>query len=115
MNTPDCWVVVKLFSEKMSGEIVYKILAGWSGGYLGSDSYRLNSGIVKIEDGDDHWLVHGHSGSVYQCGKTLERTSGYTHSVFKNIESRVHEIDPEGICEIVPIGEAIDAVNSQTT
>lgn len=112
MNTPDCWVVIKLFSEKMRGIVVYKILAGWYGGYLDGDSYRLNSGIVKIEDCDDHWLVHGYSGSVYQCFKNVERTSGCTHNIYKNIENLMRERDPNGICEIVSISQAIDAINS---
>jgi hypothetical protein len=110
MDTPDCWVVVKLFSEKMQGEVVYKILAGWY-----DDYYRLNSGIVKIDDFDDHWLVHGYSGSVYRCGKQSERTSGYTRSIYKNLENQMRELDPDGICEIVPIFEVIDALDSKST
>ena len=52
-NTPDNWVVVKV------GEGIYKVLAGWSGGYLTSDSWKLNSGISEVKDDGDHWLFIG--------------------------------------------------------
>lgn len=61
---PDNWVVIS-FPQPLG----YKLLAGWSGGYLDSDRWRLNSGIVKATFEDPHWLFHGTSGSVYRCHK----------------------------------------------
>ena len=46
METPDKWVVLKIEHE---GNIIYKVFASWYGGYLGSDSWKLNSGIKDIE------------------------------------------------------------------
>ena len=43
-NTPDNWVVVKV------GKNLYKVLAGWSGGYLDGDRWKLNSGISEVKD-----------------------------------------------------------------
>ena len=60
---PDNWVVLKTLDN------VYKVLAGWSGGYLSSDNWRISSGIAKVEDDKDHWLFIGHSGSIYKCHK----------------------------------------------
>lgn len=61
-HTPDTWVVVHVKDND------YRILAGWSGGYLDGDSWRLNSGVARAElvpsVGYD---VHGDSGSVYRC------------------------------------------------
>ena len=37
---PDNWIIVEL-----PNNTGYKILAGWSGGYLHGNSWRLNSGI----------------------------------------------------------------------
>ena len=62
--TPDNWVV--FLSPKMKG---YRILAGWSGGYLGGDSWRINSGVERVDIDDHHYLFHGYTGSVYRCHK----------------------------------------------
>ena len=68
---PDNWVIIH-FVEPDSGEKVYKVLAGWSGGYLGSDNWRINSGIASVEDGGDYYDFVGHSGTVYRCRKNSE-------------------------------------------
>lgn len=59
--TPDNWVVFKV-------PLGYKVLGGWSGGYTTGDSWRLNSGITRVEKEGDYYLFYGHSGSVYRCG-----------------------------------------------
>lgn len=67
METPDRWVILKLNNK---GKTFYKVLAGWSGSYLDGQSWRINSGIVSVESNDDHYLFHGHSGSIYKCHKS---------------------------------------------
>jgi len=64
---PDRWVIVRI---QCTSETAYKVLAGWGGGYLTGDSWQLNSGIARVEETPDHWVFHGHSGSVYKCGKS---------------------------------------------
>lgn len=65
---PDNWVVLKMAP---GSETLYKVLAGWSGGYLDGDSWRMNSGITKVtEEGDDYLKFWGHSGSCYVCHKS---------------------------------------------
>jgi hypothetical protein len=61
---PDSWVVLKM---KGRDQTLYKVLGGWSGGYLNGDSWRLNSGVTKVEYDvtNDQWRFHGSSGSVY--------------------------------------------------
>lgn len=67
---PDNWVIVKITNEE---EPLYKILAGWSGGYLYGDSWKLNSGITEVAlDGENEILFHGYSGSVYRCRRNAE-------------------------------------------
>lgn len=66
--TPDSWAPV-LIESKEHGS-VYKILAGWYGGYLGSDSWKLSSGVEKIivsEDGTALTMPQS-SGSTYIVG-----------------------------------------------
>ena len=43
-NKPHNWVVVKV------DEDFYKVLGGWSGGYLDGDCWILNSCITKVKD-----------------------------------------------------------------
>jgi hypothetical protein len=70
MYNPDNWVIVKI---TMGDNPTYKVLAGWSGGYLDGDSWRMNSGITKVEIEDDFYLFHGHTASVYKCHKHSEQ------------------------------------------
>jgi len=64
--TPDAWVVLRMTHKD---GVVYKVLGSWAGSYLGGDSWRLNSGIVKAEYNSDRdmWQFYGSSGSVYNC------------------------------------------------
>ena len=66
--TPDNWVVLKLKAGKLDRGL-YKVLAGWSGGYLDGDSWRMNSGITKVTEEGDYLLFHGYTGSIYRCHK----------------------------------------------
>lgn len=71
---PDKWTIVKLPDNNG-----YKVLAQWSGGYTQGDSWKLNSGIVKVTTetnmvGDRenrYYLFHGYSKSVYKCNKEM--------------------------------------------
>jgi hypothetical protein len=91
---PDNWVVIKITQQVKSGntgygrtkKVFYKVLAGWSGGYLGSDSWRLNSGIVDVEETVDSFIFIGHSGSRYICDKTQERLRMNTAGTWKALQ-----------------------------
>jgi hypothetical protein len=65
MRTPDNWVVFKILNDKP----LFKVLAGWSGGYLTGSSWRINSGVVKVTYDEPYYYFHGASGSVYCCHK----------------------------------------------
>jgi hypothetical protein len=84
MNTPDKWAIV----EFKGPDEHYRVLAGWYGGYLYGDHWRLNSGITKVEEDGDHYLFHGHSGSVYHCHKDSYGLSTLTASVYLGIEKQ---------------------------
>jgi hypothetical protein len=66
-NYPDNWVVLQIATD--GDAHLYKLLGGWSGSYLSSNSWQLNSGIVKVEESDLYWTFHGVSGSQYVCHK----------------------------------------------
>ena len=81
--TPDKWLVVKITGKDTPP--VHKVFACWYGGYLGSDSWKLNSGVTKITEDKHSYYFEGSSGSVYQCNKRLYGTSGYGHGVLTNM------------------------------
>jgi hypothetical protein len=83
-DTPDNWVVIKF--ETPSGEIFYKVFASWIGGYLDGDYWRLNSGIVKIEEDDESYMFIGASGSRYHCFKNqYGKGTSYHQGVLSNL------------------------------
>jgi hypothetical protein len=64
---PDNWVVLKFNYE---GGVLYRVLAGWSGGYLDGDSWRMNSGITEVKQDSDYYYFYSNTGSCYCCRKT---------------------------------------------
>lgn len=95
---PVRWKILKIEQDE---DILYKVFASWW------DSWRLNSGCVKVEDSEDSFILHGYSGSVYILRKDGEGTaSAYTESVLNNI---IQQTVVAGISvEIVTIQELID-------
>ena len=92
--TPDNWVVIKFTQQVKSGntgygrteKVFYKVLGGWSGGYLSGDSWRLNSGIVDVEETTYSFIFIGHSGSRYICDKTQECLRMNTAGIWKQMQ-----------------------------
>ena len=95
--TPDRWLIVKIVTPK---ERLYKVFASWSGGYGGSDSWKMNSGITRASLVDDRWEFDGYSGSVYSCHKESYGVSGYNGNVLQNFINKATEID--AVIEIMP-------------
>lgn len=79
--TPDRWAVVEFDSEH--GKI-RKVLASWYGGYTGGDSWKLSSGITRVDDMDNRYEFLNESGSLYICYKHSYGMSGYTSSIYAN-------------------------------
>jgi hypothetical protein len=63
---PDKWVVIKLSGGEVDGT-PYKVFGCWYGGYMGSDSWKVNSGITKVVFEDGIYTFDGVSGSSYKC------------------------------------------------
>jgi len=93
---PHNWVVLKITNDD---ETFYKVLGGWSGGYLDGDSWRINSGITRVADADDHWLhFYGSSGSVYRCNKrsyTLGMNNAHVWTRLQELHGDKVEMMPE--------------------
>jgi len=105
--TPDRWVIVKLSGDTV-GQPYYRVLGGWFGGYLGSDSWRMNSGITKITKTDYGYEIFGESGSSYQCHTATERLSNYTASIFGSLKQQAIDSGKDIKLEIVNIDTILD-------
>lgn len=103
--TPDAWHILKIEGYKdQKSEPVYKVLAGWYGGYLGSDSWKLNSGITKITDCGEYYDIDGYSGSTYRCYKTVERFTGLMSNM---LHSWTSHKDSGLVIETITMEEAL--------
>jgi hypothetical protein len=80
--TPDRWIILEINHNQ---EKIRKVFAGWYGGYLGSDSWQMNSGIVSETEFDDRWEFVGYSGSTYICYKKSYGLSAYMDAILAHI------------------------------
>jgi hypothetical protein len=93
--TPDRWIVVKL-TKRDTGETINKVLAGWYGGFAGADSWKLNSGITKVDERNDRFEFHGSSGLSSLTANMLE----YWRKNSANIDFEIlEEYDVRSNCE----------------
>ena len=104
---PDLWVVVEL-KYNDSDEVNRKVLASWYGGYLGSDRWKLSSGITETIEHEHHYEFINHSGSIYECGKHMQGMSGYTSGIF---DSFVKDLEGVGTIKVVEYGEQENGIS----
>lgn len=106
MNTysPDRWVIVELIKDDM---VVRKVLAGWSGGYLDADHWRMSSGITKVVEHDKHYDVHNESGSLYTCFKSAVGVTNLSGSILNNLSNQADERGDVSI-KIIDIKDLIE-------
>ena len=83
--TPDCWVVIEIDYGK---EKIQKILSSWYGGWSGSDSWRLSSGITEVEELEDSYIIKNQSGSVYTCYRRRYGMSSYTAGILEDFKKQ---------------------------
>jgi len=95
---PDKWVVVKITTS--SSTPIHKVFACWYGGWAGSDSWKLNSGITKAALEGNVYSFEGSSRSVYYCHKDSYGYNMYGGSVLNDM---IETAEKNGITiEIMP-------------
>ena len=72
----------------MEGTTVQRILSSWYGGWAGSDSWRLSSGITEVEELEDSFVFKNESGSVYTCFKGRYGMSAYASGVLEDFKKQ---------------------------
>lgn len=105
INTPNYWQVVKVTTPEQ--QVLYKVFATWTGGYLTGDSWKLNSGIKEVKKVDKVLEIKGYSGSLYKVyyGDQSYRTTMYTQSV---LESFMKKSDLVGAkIEVIPFKDVL--------
>lgn len=87
-HTPHVWVVIRI---KYNNETFYKVLGGWYGGYAGSDYWRLNSGISKVEKIGNIYYFYGSSGSCYACDADSYKLSLTTGGIYNQLKEKFED------------------------
>lgn len=82
---PDSWVIIKMTYKEQT---FYKVLGGWAGGYTQGSSWRLNSGVEKLEVDGDLYKFYGSSGSVYICNKNSYGLKMSTAGIWGQMKER---------------------------
>ncbi len=89
---PDCWVVFRVNNPDLE-KPCYKVFGGWYGGYLNGDSWKINSGIVRVEKDENLFKFYGESGSVYIVHNNSYKMSGYMSGVWANMMNKIPDSD----------------------
>ena len=77
--TPDRWVIVEMTAD--DGTKLKKVLASYYGGFGGSDSWKLSSGVTETVEYDNRYEFLNYSGSTYICHKQAYGMSNYTSMI----------------------------------
>lgn len=79
--TPNRWVILTIKTEN---ESIDKVFAGWNGGQLRGDSWKLSSGITDMSfEQDDRIEFINQSGSVYTCYKDRYGMSAHMNNIYQ--------------------------------
>lgn len=92
--SPDNWVVIFMNGHDPH----YRVLGGWSGGYTQGSSWRMNSGITKVQEDESFYYLYGSSGSRYCCGKEsygLKMSNAYVWLHLQELHGDKVEMMPE--------------------
>lgn len=96
---PDSAVVIKITHDN---DTHFRVFGGWLGGYVTGSSWRVNSGVVKVEYDKEYFYFYGESGSVYKCKKGEPYFDSYLSGVLNNLcdgvisqggQAEIYELD----------------------
>lgn len=85
---PDSAVVIKVTHDN---DTHFRVFGGWLGGYTTGSSWRVNSGVAKVEHDKEYYYFYGESGSIYKCRKGSDYFDSYLSGVLNNLCGSVKE------------------------
>lgn len=92
---PDNWVILKIKGDTPH----YRVLAGWNDSYLTGDNWRVNSGIISVQEDKEAYYFVGYSGSTYCCTKASyemrNNISVAWNSFQQSFENEIEIMPPE--------------------
>lgn len=98
--TPDLWQIVEITPKDIRNPPYCRIMASWYGGFAGSNSWKLSSGITEVKDKDTYWEVLNYSGSVYILYKNCKGMSSLGSSILAQYKSDAEHLMTIKECEI---------------
>lgn len=101
--TPDVWVIIEIESVEFGK--IHKVLAGWYGGFAGSNSWKISSGIESITNDGEKYIMPQSSGSTYICYPNCEKTSMLTHGIFSSLETQAAESNGSFTVKIIDFAD----------
>lgn len=105
-NMPDYYQFIRITSQHDTSSIT-KLFCVWVGGYTQGDSWKMNSGVSKIEKAEHGWNVYGHSGSCYTVfAEGGGNMNAYGSNVLQGIVSKTGAL--EFNVELVSLESVID-------
>ena len=110
IHVPDRWAIIKITG--LDDKPLYKVLGSWCGGFAGKNSWKMNSGIEKVELFEHGFLYHGYSGSIYKCYKGNYGTTSYSYGVFMSCKK---EAESQGMSFELLDEKEIEMLNRHLT
>ena len=95
LYSPDRWIVIEVKENK--NESIRKVFAGLLGGYLGSDEWKLSSGIIKVNEDDKLFEFINVSGSVYRCHKNMYGMTGWMGRMYESWQESLADLQDGSI------------------
>jgi len=85
--TPDAWVIIEV--KTPAGQF-QKVLAGWTGGYLHGNSWRMSSPVkeLNIKINQDFFTVDTESGSRYTLWKSRQGLRMSNASIYNELKEK---------------------------
>lgn len=105
---PDAYQFIRITSKDDDQSII-KLFSVWVGGYSGTDSWRLNSGVKDIEICPNHVRVYGYSGSCYCIHKVQVSMSGYGSRVLSGLVEQAATVG--ATIEYITLEQAYKEIN----
>ena len=96
---PHKWVVID-YGEEYAATQRYAILAGWYGGFIGSNSWKRSSPVVEWDFKEDDLEVTTESGSKYVLHKGAIGVTMLTQSLISRAGLTVVS-EWEDVCKLV--------------
>lgn len=96
---PHKWVVID-YGKEYAATQRYAILAGWYGGFAGSDSWKRSSPVVEWDFKEDDLEVTTESGSKYILHKNTIGVTMLTQSLISEAELMVFS-EWEDVCKLL--------------